>query len=119
MAGSCKYRFGSLGSLFVVILLVGLSGVCCSGDNTTGIWLRITSLKITIDKVELRIYSEDSVQGEPIQTQSITLSETKTLDPESENPENQLWVLINAGQTFKDKAISIQATGLRKSREVA
>ena len=108
----------------VAVLVLGLVHPGCGGDDDkTGIWVRVTSPNIPIDKVVLLIFEQDGGQdggdAQPIGEAEVTLRSAKTFDALSELPENQLWVLILAGKVHQDSTIRIQGTGFNDEREVA
>jgi len=101
--------------------MLGLSTPGCGPESETGVWVRITSPVVTITSVHLFIYDATSLDPDPvfeINVPEAPLSEPRTFDPTSTSPENQLWVLILAGQQVRE-SIRIVAVGFREEREVA
>ncbi len=111
-----------LARAIAVCLLAALGAVAASGcgaDGETGIWVRIISPDIAIDRVQLRIYGEGDSGKAPAGEAEVTLPAARTFEALSQKPENQLWVLVLAGEQHRQATVRIDAAGYREGREVA
>jgi hypothetical protein len=111
-----------LGRVFGAWLLAALGALGaggCGADGETGIWVRIISPDIAIDRVQLRIYAAGEDGNAPAGEAMVTLPEARTFEALSQKPENQLWVLVLAGEQHREATVRIDATGYREGREVA
>ncbi|HOX42210.1 MAG TPA: putative metal-binding motif-containing protein [Myxococcota bacterium] len=87
-------------------------GLCsgCGEEGRTGIWLRVSSPEILLDKIALEVFDAESAEPTAAAEQEIFL-------PAPENAD--LWVLLFAGEVYATRAIRVQGTGFRAEREVA
>ncbi len=108
-----------IGLVTAALIGPGLGAVGCSGDMKTGIWIRIISPRIAIDQVSLQVFPEGDDGAEPLAEANVVLPEAKKFEPLSENPENQLWILVLSGKVHRDTAVRIEAVGYRDGRHVA
>ncbi len=107
--------------MLLSLLLLGFLLFGCSEDNQTGVWIRIVSPKVTITNARLYVYDATSFDTQWVSQVDVPeppLVEARTFDPTSDDPSNQLWVLILAGSEVND-SIRVVGIGLRDGREVA
>jgi hypothetical protein len=86
----------------------------CSPDSDTGLWIRITSPDVAIDRAVLEVFDATTPSTTPLAQGEVTLPEAKTFKPSpNEPPEDQLWILIFAdpGQTER---VRIYGAGYRE-----
>ncbi len=110
---------GRLSGIWLLAALGALAAAGCGADGETGLWVRIISPDIAIDRVQLRIHAEGDDGNAPAGEAVVTLPEARTFEALSQKPENQLWVLVLAGEQHREAAVRIDATGHREGREVA
>jgi hypothetical protein len=103
-------------SAFLIAGLVatGLTLSTCSADSETGLWIRIVSPDVSIDRAVVEVFDATAPSTTPLERGEITLPEAKKFSPSpNEPPENQLWILIFAdpGQTER---VRIYGAGYRE-----
>ncbi|MCK5803167.1 MAG: hypothetical protein KAI66_10060 [Lentisphaeria bacterium] len=109
-------KYSVLRAALTLVLGLSFAFVACGDDGETAIWLRIVSPDIEIDQINLSFFdSTDS--GQPLATEEIPLGLSKEYTAGATNPENQLWILIYAGEDAEQR-LTIEAMGLRDGREV-
>jgi hypothetical protein len=92
-------------------MVAGLTLTTCSADSNTGLWIRIVSPDVAIDRAVLEISTTTSI---PLAQGEVTLPAAKTfLSSPNEPSEDQLWILIfvDPGQTER---VRIYGAGYRQ-----
>ena len=96
------------------LLAGGLALATCSPDSDTGLWIRIVSPDVAIDRAVLEIYDATSPSTTPLGEGEVTLPEAKKFSPSpNEPPEDQLWVLIFANPRQTER-VRIYGSGHRE-----
>ena len=100
--------------LIVVLMAAGLILTTCSADSDTGLWIRIISPDVAIDRAVLEVYDATTPSTTPLAQGEVTLPEAKTFKPSpNEPPEDQLWILIFA-DPGKTERVRIYGAGYRE-----
>ena len=118
--GKVSAKFGGL--VLGCGLALGVFGLLlpgCGPDNKTGMWFRVVSPRVPIDQVVLHVFDEGEDGSTLIIKNVVDLGEADTYLASATNPDNQRWVLILAGPTYREGAIRVEGTGMRNDREVA
>ncbi|MBW2700697.1 MAG: putative metal-binding motif-containing protein [Deltaproteobacteria bacterium] len=105
-----------LRAVLTIVLGLSFAFVGCGDDGETAIWLRIVSPDIEIDQINLSFF-DSTASGPALATEEIPLGLSKEYPLGATNTENQLWILIYAGEDTEQR-LTIEAMGLRDGREV-
>jgi len=103
------------------LVFAGLLLTTCSTGSDTGLWIRIVSPDVAIDRAVLEIFDAASPSTTALAQGEVTLPEARTLSPSpNEPPESQVWILVftDPGQTTR---VRIYGAGYREgiSRKIA
>ncbi len=110
MSGTRGVERSGVAILFLALCAAAGTLAGCGEEGRTGLWLRVTSPDIRIDRILLEVHDADAVDPSPELEHELYL-------PTAENPD--LWVLLFAGSEYEARAIRVSGKGFRGEREVA